>query len=292
MTIQISVIIPVFNAAPFVKKAVLSALAQPEVAEVIIIDDGSTDNSYELCQTLVAKHKKILLLTHSDHANKGVSASRNLGIQTSCQKYITFLDADDYYLPNRFKSIAKKFQEKPNILGIYSGHRIEGDEYSGLGKLKMNSKVPSEQLFEYLITSQEYFYIIDLTIRKSKLPEGFQFDEALSFGEDTDFILSLCLVGDLIHCELDKPVLSRVIHSNNTIHNKHKERAGKYLLSQKWLNKSINTNWSKSIRRKFLFNLLEGKFGHIQNKGLRYFKKGVHLCQILIQNPKLLLKIL
>ena len=70
MTLQISVIIPVYNAAKYITQAVESALSQPETAEVLLIEDGSPDNSLEVCQDLEKKYSKVKLLRHPDGENR------------------------------------------------------------------------------------------------------------------------------------------------------------------------------------------------------------------------------
>ena len=97
--LEISVIIPVYNAAAYVRQAVESALAQPEVREVLLVEDGSPDNALEVCQQLAAEHQRVILLHHPNGENRGAGASRNLGMRNAHFPIIAFLDADDYYLP-------------------------------------------------------------------------------------------------------------------------------------------------------------------------------------------------
>jgi cellulose synthase/poly-beta-1,6-N-acetylglucosamine synthase-like glycosyltransferase len=74
----VSVIIPVYNAAPFLQCAVDSALRQPEVKEVVLVDDGSTDGSYAVAERLQESHPdRIKLFAHPDHVNRGPGAARN-----------------------------------------------------------------------------------------------------------------------------------------------------------------------------------------------------------------------
>ena len=71
MSLEISVVIPVYNAAPFLKKAVFSALRQPETAEVILIEDGSEDNSRAICQSLKEQYKRVVFFQHAQGGNLG-----------------------------------------------------------------------------------------------------------------------------------------------------------------------------------------------------------------------------
>jgi glycosyltransferase involved in cell wall biosynthesis len=92
--IDISVIIPVYNAAPLIKRCLDSILAQngEYTYEVLLIDDGSTDNSVEIIKSYNNPHFKIFR-----QKNAGPAAARNVGITNAQGKYITFLDADDYW---------------------------------------------------------------------------------------------------------------------------------------------------------------------------------------------------
>src|SRR5690554_4082261 len=99
---QVSVIIPVYNAANFVTQAVESAVVLGEVGEVIVVEDGSPDNALDICRELADKYSKVKLFQHPNGENRGPGASRNLGIMNASFDFISFLDADDWYLPNRF----------------------------------------------------------------------------------------------------------------------------------------------------------------------------------------------
>ncbi|MCK5740987.1 MAG: glycosyltransferase family 2 protein, partial [Chlorobi bacterium] len=114
----ISIIIPVFNADKYLRESVASALAQPETTEVILIEDGSSDHSLELCRELVDEYEKVLLFAHPDNANLGASSSRNLGITNARSEFIAFLDADDYYLENRFKIAVEIIEKNPSADGV------------------------------------------------------------------------------------------------------------------------------------------------------------------------------
>ena len=99
---KVSVIIPVFNAEKFIRKAVESVLDQSETGEILLIEDTSPDNSLKICQELEEKHDRVRLLRHDDLLNHGAGATRNLGIRNAKFDYVAFLDADDFYLKGRF----------------------------------------------------------------------------------------------------------------------------------------------------------------------------------------------
>ncbi|MFV9691842.1 MAG: glycosyltransferase family 2 protein, partial [Desulfobacteria bacterium] len=116
---KISVIIPVYNAEKYVRNAIESALQQPETGEILLVEDNSPDNCLQICRDLEKKHEIVELLRHPDGRNHGAGASRNLGIKNAKFDYISFLDADDYYLPGRFEAARRLFEKYHDIDGVY-----------------------------------------------------------------------------------------------------------------------------------------------------------------------------
>ena len=230
--LEISVIIPVYNAAEFLEKSVLSALQFEEVKEVILIEDKSTDNSLEICQRLTAQNIKIKLFQHPDKENHGAGASRNLGLIKSTANFITFLDADDYYLPNRFEAEKEIFNDS-KVEGVFGAIGIE--YLTEKGKQEFQSKFndtflttvqyPAEgrEVFEGLLgltprTFGTFFHLNALTVRRSSIEgNNLKFNEVLRVHQDSDFIIKLAY-----HCHLksgiiDQPVAIRGIHDDNRI---------------------------------------------------------------------------
>lgn len=99
----ISAVIPVYNSVNTLERAINSLLIQSEINEIIIVDDGSIDGTFELAKNLEANIKIIYVLTHEGRINRGASASRNLGLKHCSNDWIQFLDADDELLPNKIK---------------------------------------------------------------------------------------------------------------------------------------------------------------------------------------------
>lgn len=99
----ISVIVPIYNAETYLDKCISSILNQTyKMLELILINDGSTDSSLEICQKWQEKDNRVVLVNRE---NKGVSESRNEGIEIAKGKYISFVDADDYLDKNCFQMV-------------------------------------------------------------------------------------------------------------------------------------------------------------------------------------------
>jgi glycosyltransferase involved in cell wall biosynthesis len=237
--LEISVIIPVFNADKFIERAVQSALIQPEVDEIILIDDGSTDNSYQLIKNLALEHNKIKIINHSIRSNQGPAATRNLGIQNAKNEWIAFLDADDYYAGNRFSDACIKIINDPTIDGVYNNSGIEKIEISnGISVFKKEVNIfgiskeiePDNLFFEISpIGKSKRFDTNSILIKKSKLVEAGCFSEELRIGEDILLYLKLSIVSKLVGVTTDTPLAYRTVHLTNTSH-QVKDNVNEYLV--------------------------------------------------------------
>lgn len=121
---KISVIIPVYNAEKYVKIAIQSILKQNFFDfEIICIDDGSIDNSLNICKREASYDDRIIVL---EQKNQGVSSARNKGIKIAKGKYIIFLDSDDYYAENSLNIMYKDIEEA-NVDAVIYNHFYDYD---------------------------------------------------------------------------------------------------------------------------------------------------------------------
>ena len=114
---RFSVIIPLYNKVPYIRKALESVLAQTYTDyELIIVDDGSTDGSAEIAEAFLQELPASRLLKQK---NAGVSATRNNGFSVSSAEYIAFLDADDWWEPTYLERMAQLIEDYPDA-GLYA----------------------------------------------------------------------------------------------------------------------------------------------------------------------------
>ncbi len=112
----VSVIIPAFNAATVIERTVRSVIAQScAVLEILVVDDGSTDETGSVVKRLSADDSRISLLQQE---NRGVSAARNLGIKHARGEYIALLDADDIWFPEKIAKQVEVFRTSPDSVGL------------------------------------------------------------------------------------------------------------------------------------------------------------------------------
>lgn len=121
---KFSVIIPLYNKAPYIRKALESVLAQTYTDyELIIVDDGSTDGSAEIAEAFLQDPAFRLIALSPNRlirqANSGVSAARNNGFSVSSAEYLAFLDADDWWEPTYLERMAQLIDDYPDA-GLYA----------------------------------------------------------------------------------------------------------------------------------------------------------------------------
>ncbi len=124
----ISVIVPFYQAGKTLTRAVKSILEQSlQVSEIILIDDGSTDNSLNIANRLASDHKDLILVI-SLNSNNGVSEARNAGWEIASYEYIAFLDADDTWHAKKIEIQYNFLLLHPNCLLVGHLHQIESNK--------------------------------------------------------------------------------------------------------------------------------------------------------------------
>lgn len=229
---NISVIIPVYNAEKYVSKAVESALQFDEVQEVILVEDRSPDNALLVCRELAGKYERVKLYQHPDQGNHGAGASRNLGMKKASSDFIAFLDADDYFLPNRFDAEKEIFKD-PEIEGVFNAIGTEyltekgkkeclsniNDQYL----LTVNYHAEGKEVFRGLLglTPKKFgsFFTLDaLTVKRSSVESrNLYFNKNLRLHQDSDFIIRLAYHCHLKSGMINQPVAIRGMHDDNRI---------------------------------------------------------------------------
>lgn len=218
---KVSVITPVYNAEKFLENAVNSALFHDCVNEVILIEDNSPDDALAICMALEEKHDRVKLYRHPNGENKGAGASRNLGIEKATCDYIAFLDADDWYEPNRFEAEKELLKNKPSIDGVYgaTGFYYENKKEKDPTRLTSFSKYiePPKLLDELIKPGGGRFTTDAITVKKSLLLKLGGFDTSLRLHQDSHLWLRLAYHGNLVTGIIDNPIAYRRVHDDNRI---------------------------------------------------------------------------
>jgi len=211
---HVSVIIPVYNAENFLEKAVHSVLEHTCVGEVILVEDGSLDNSYELCIKLSQMEDRIVLLTHPHRVNKGAATSRNLGIEKSSFPLISFLDSDDVYYSNRFQASVHLLSKNMNLnacFGIVEMINSTNGKTKPMGLLKWD---PKSNLLTYLLKGG-YFHTNSIIVRKQFFDKVGYFNQTCWPHEDSELWIRMAAKGEIVSISDTNPIASYIIHDNN-----------------------------------------------------------------------------
>jgi peptidoglycan/xylan/chitin deacetylase (PgdA/CDA1 family)/GT2 family glycosyltransferase len=188
-SIRVSVIIPAHNAAATIAETLDSLCAQTFVAwEAIVVDDGSTDATWEIAARYAARDARIRVLRQS---HSGVSAARNAGVQAAHTDWLLFLDADDWILPAHLQRMSDMLATDPTLDAVHCGWaRVASD-----GAVFDAQFCPhAEDLFP-LFVRRCPFAIHACVVRRALVEAVGGFDPSLRIGEDWDLWRRLALAG-------------------------------------------------------------------------------------------------
>jgi glycosyltransferase involved in cell wall biosynthesis len=193
-----SVVIPLFNKAAYIEKAVESVLAQTYSAfELIIVNDGSTDDSLEK----IAKFTDTRLLL-IDQPNSGVSAARNRGVELTSFEHIAFLDADDWWAPTFLEQMARLITDfnEADLFGsnyYYVKHGRHLVEPKGLPDAFRSGYIDYVSIYgSQLCVLLNCSFVV---VRKQAFERVGGFKRNLQFGEDFDLWIRLALNGKVAY---------------------------------------------------------------------------------------------
>lgn len=209
----VSCIINFWNSEKFLEEAIDSVLAQSyNHWELLLIDDGSTDNSTAIAQQYAQRHPdRIRYLAHENHKNRGTSASRNLGISHAQGKYIAFLDSDDVWLSHKLEKQIPVLEAHPEA-GMLYGALYYWYGWTGAPKDIQRDRVaeiwnyPDQALvkpLEYLrLFIQEQILIpspTNLVVRRAVVEQAGGFDEDFrDLFDDQIFVVKMSLAAPVL----------------------------------------------------------------------------------------------
>jgi glycosyltransferase involved in cell wall biosynthesis len=172
-----SVIVPVYNRDSFLPRCLQSITHQTyRNLEIILIDDGSTDKSGQICNAYAARDSRIVVIHQK---NQGVSAARNAGLKILHGKVLFFVDSDDYIAQEIIEKCIRKLQEDNTDIVIFSRQETHrGKE----GKAFIQNEVSSDEIMKQILYS-EYFPLWNKTYKR-ELWDGIYFPEGMVSSED------------------------------------------------------------------------------------------------------------
>jgi glycosyltransferase involved in cell wall biosynthesis len=185
----VSIIIPAYNAGKYITETIDSVIEQTYINwELIIVNDGSADNTLSIIENYSAKDKRIAFISKQ---NTGVSDTRNTGIERAKGEFIAFLDADDVWLPSNLEMKVRLLEENGSIDYVFS-NMLQADQ-----NLQNRTLAPvgkDANIFEDLLLWNGEVIpgpCSNLVIRKKCLDSGIRFDTSLTTIADQNFTVQL-----------------------------------------------------------------------------------------------------
>jgi glycosyltransferase involved in cell wall biosynthesis len=255
-----SIIIPTYNRAHLISKAIESVIEQTfQNWELIIVDDGSTDNTQELIASYQEKDTRIQYIFQE---NAERSAARNKGIEQAQGQYICFLDSDDYYLKDRLKGLVDYIQNEKEPKKFY--YTAITYDYNGRLEVRPERKRGEENVFEFIVQA-----IIGApqAVLSKEILRNERFNPKWRIGEDMELWLRLAKIQEPVFIENQAMVVATE-HDDRSVNLKKynsgqdqlnlfktifcKEHSGKVLNSK--LKRQLISNAYFSIFKFWLYN--------------------------------------
>jgi glycosyltransferase involved in cell wall biosynthesis len=296
---RVSVVVPVYNAAPFLESALDSILAQSYPAdhiEVIVIDDGSSDDSLKIADRYSDRLHDLKICSQP---NGGVSSARNLGIMLSNGELIAFLDADDRWRPDKLKAQVSVFDADPSLGLVHCGCAFVDESGTPIPGWSRQSRLDQGDILLEFVCD---FFLITSTVMvpRSVLDIVGGFDEGLKVGEDNERFLRIlskyhagCATDTLtertvragslsrqdydLDARTDLQILGRFLQSHPIFASQHKQRIDNHLSSylfsygyrlledgrveqaREVLRRSLKVSWSSRASRTLIRSYLPAR---------------------------------
>ncbi len=192
---KVSIIIPVYNGHKVIGRCLDSILSQDyKDLEIIAVDDGSKDDSYEILKEYEAKDERVKAI-HKE--NGGVSSTRNRGIEEATGEYIRFVDVDDWLPFDSTKLLVRAMEEDGTDMAIGDFYRVVDENVARKGSIKESGKIDRSVYAEHMLhTPADFYYGVlwnKLYRRDIIEREKIRMDNSISFCEDMIFNLEYLL---------------------------------------------------------------------------------------------------
>ena len=208
-----SLIVPVYNAGDFLADCMESLLEQSYGRyEIILVNDGSTDGSGEMCERIALHNSSLVKLIHQE--NKGVSAARNAALDVAKGDYVLFVDADDRLSEGALLALDKCLAANRCDVLCFGNDVIDENGHARRCRFRHESRIKAKQFSLKDFRPAVWSYMISLNLIQK---EGIRFVEQLRYSEDSNFLFK-CLCSATNVAYLDTRIYNYRIHRNSAIH--------------------------------------------------------------------------
>ena len=262
-----SVIIPVYNKEKFIENTIKSVLQQSfSDFELILVDDGSTDNSIIKIQQFSDSR-----ITYYTKENGGASSARNFGLEKAKAKFITFLDADDYWYPDFLQEMASSIEEFPNHKIFSAAIEVESDKvvFPSQYSIKKSSE---REIVDYFVASMKTTIICTscAVFEKSVFEKVGHFDTEIKSGQDTDMWIRMGLEFPVV---FSWKILARYVYDPNSLSRKKEYLNKKFNFSKFESFEKNNPNLKRFIDLNIFSFAIRAKLANDKENFKLYYKK-------------------
>ena len=246
---KISIIVPVYNTEPYLKRCVDSLLHQTYASiEILLIDDGSTDNSLEVCREYERKDDRIHVYYSAMYCgqettrNCGQETTRNCGLENATGKWIMFLDSDDEYTPDAVEKMAV-FASKTNADVVFASYTAIKNGEESIEKATIEDGVYTQQQFASICLSKIPWHMMSCIgskiYKRSYIEDNkFKFDRYFKFNEDGAFMLQSIMHSDRIGY-IDFPFYQYYMRNSGSIQSSYRDGMFEFISRTNGLLKSF-----------------------------------------------------
>ena len=232
----IRIIVPIYNVEKYLNKCIESIVNQTyENIEIILIDDGSNDNSGIICDEYAKKDNRIIVV-HKE--NGGVSSARNKGLKIAKGEWISFVDADDWIEQTFCQTLLNKVTQEQADIALCGYNRITDNQ---IEKINANNQEVFLNSNEYLVKSlnpQTGFGFCHMKLIKKEVLKSISFNERMEVGEDALFNIQLSTyIKKAVF--LKQPLYNYRINNQSVVKRYDENYANKYLKSMKIIEEYI-----------------------------------------------------
>lgn len=269
---KVSIIIPIYNAQEEIRKAVDSVLAQTENnIEVILVDDGSKDESLAICQEYASKDTRVVVI-HQENA--GVSVARNKGLEVATGDYVGFVDSDDWIEPGMYERLLIEANAAGadvvmcDATTVYEDGTAQADTITQLSKNSILEKSDFTPSLLLEMAGSACRCIYSKYIYGDKLPNacGIRFPLGVKFSEDR--IFNLYAFGNANKVSyIKESYYNRFMNKKSAVHRFHEDYFEACKKSAKGIEEAIKYAWDddKALQKAYLSQLIAGAQSAICN---------------------------
>lgn len=259
---DVSIIVPMYNSSKYLEKCLDSLINQTlKNIEIIVVNDGSEDNSLELAMNLAKKDKRIKVF---DRKHAGLSSTRNYGLEQSNGKYIGFVDSDDYVESNMFEFLLNMSEDNHADIAICGWYLVENDNIRECAFKSERKVLNSEETTDILLNHVSFDNFACNKLFSKELFDDIRFPEGKLL---EDLLTIYKLINKSNKTVIDStPLYYYVLHNNsitNKLHNQVNKEAFNVFIDRKndllkmypKLTKKIKSNYFTASKNYFITSL-------------------------------------